>query len=322
MQRSILPTESTTAQAIRTPAPKPTRNLQIAWYTGIFDKLFMAFVYLFVLVFAWICLLPFLLIVSASFTPEANLRLEGFGLIPSNVSIYSYEFVLSGQQVYRAYANTLFVTIAGTVLGMVITTPFAYVMASRKAKYAGFLAFITYFTMIFGGGLVGFYILVTRWLGLKDNMLAIILPYLLNPFFAFILVAYFRTLPAELNDAATLDGANDAMIFWKIAVPLGKPAIASVTLFYALRYWNDWWLSLLFIDNENLHTLQMMIRKVYATVNAAQYVGASNLVIREEVPTYGVQMSTAVLTIGPIIFFYPFIQRYFIKGMTIGAIKG
>jgi putative aldouronate transport system permease protein len=320
MERSILP--AVPGEGLPGGALKKSAAPRVSWQTSLADKLLTGFIYISVILFAWLCLFPFLLILSASFTPEANLRLEGFQLIPSAFSTYAYEFVLSGKQVFRSYTNTLVVTAVGTLLGMAITVPFAYVLASRKAKLARFLAFMTYFTMIFGTGLVGFYILMTRWLGLKDNMLAIILPYLLNPFYAFILVAYFRTLPQELIDAATIDGANDAIIFWKIAVPLGKPAIASVTLFYALRYWNDWWLSLLFIDDERLHTLQMMIRKVYATVNAAQYVGASNLVIREEIPTYGVQMSTAILTIGPIIFFYPFLQRYFVKGMTIGAVKG
>lgn len=291
-------------------------------YAGLFDRFFTGFVYVFILLFVLISLFPFLLVISASLTPEASLRINGFQLIPQEISTYSYEFVLAGNQVFRSYAITVIVTTVGTVLGLSITTPFAYVMASRKAKYSNFLSFMTYFTMIFGGGLIGIYILMTNWLGLKDNLWAMILPYLVNPFYAFILVAYFRTLPPEIIDAATIDGANDIVIFLRIAVPLATPAIASVGLFYALRYWNDWWLPLLFIDDPNLHSLQMMIRKVFSLVNAAQYINSNNLVIQQEIPTYGVQMATAILTIGPIILLYPFVQRYFVKGMTIGAVKG
>ncbi len=294
----------------------------IPWHAGLFDKVFMAFVYLFIVVFALLCLIPFWLVISASFTPEASLRLEGFQLIPPELTLSAYRFVLEGEQVFRSYSITIIVTVVGTVLGMGITTPFAYVLASKKAKYANFLAFMTYFTMIFGGGLIGIYILVTRWLGLKDNLWAMILPYLMNPFYAFILVAYFRSLPQEILDAATIDGANDIVIFFRIAVPLAKPAIASVALFYALRYWNDWWLPLLFIDDPNMHSLQMMIRKVFSEVNAANYIGSENMIIQEALPTYGVRMVTAILTTGPIILLYPFIQRYFVKGITLGAVKG
>lgn len=315
-QSPSLPLEQTD---VRPPARTPIRRARLS---TLFDRGFMTFIYGFILLFVVLCVFPFLLIISASFTPEANLRLEGFRLIPSALSLYSYEFVLSGQQVFRSYFITVTVTTVGTLLGMSVTTPFAYVMASKKAKYANFLSFMTYFTMIFGGGLIGTYILVTRWLGLKDNLWAMILPYLVNPFYAFILVAYFRTLPSEITDAATIDGANDVVIFWRIALPLAKPAIASVALFYALRYWNDWWLPLLFIDDPSLHSLQMMIRRVFSMVNAAQYINSTNVVMQQEIPTYGVQMSTAILTIGPIILLYPFVQRYFVKGMTIGAVKG
>ncbi len=293
-----------------------------SWRSGIFDRLFKFLVYGFILFFVIACLVPFLLVISGSFSTEASLRLYGFQLLPVEFTTYSYQFVLSGNQVFRSYSITVFVTTIGTVLGMAITTPFAYVMASRKAKYANFLSFMTYFTMIFGGGLIGTYILVARWLDLKDNLWAMILPYLVNPFYAFVLVAYFRTLPQEIIDAATIDGANDIVIFYRIALPLAKPAIASVALFYALRYWNDWWLPLLFIDDPSLHSLQMMIRKVFSLVNAAQYINSTNVVFDQDIPTYGVQMSTAILTIGPIILFYPFVQRYFVKGMTIGAVKG
>lgn len=304
------------------PQPQSLTPPKSARQVDLFDRIFMLMVYTVITVFALFCVIPFLLVVSASITPEADLRQYGFQLIPPAISFYSYEYVLQGRQVLTSYTVTVTVTVLGTAIGMAVTVPFSYVLASKKAKYARFLSFMTYFTMIFGGGLIGTYILITRWLGLKDNILALILPYLLNPFYAFILVSYFRTLPQELIDAATIDGANDIVIFWRIALPLAKPAVASVALFYALRYWNDWWLTLLFIDNPSLHGLQTMIRQIFSAANAAQYLNSTNVVMDQNIPTYGVQMSTVILTIGPIILLYPFVQRYFVRGLTLGAVKG
>ena len=145
---------------------------------------------------------------------------------------------------------------------------------------------------------------------------------MLNPFFAFIMVSFFRTLPYEINEAATVDGANDLRIFFRIILPISKPVIATVGLFYALQYWNDFFLALLFIDNYKLHPLQMMIRQLISNINMSAYVGGSQTTYTQPLPTYGVQLATVCLTIGPIIFLYPFIQSFFVKGITIGALKG
>lgn len=304
---------------VRTAARK--RSNRIEQYAGLEDRLFIIAVYLFLLVFVIICILPLWLVVSASFTAEPTLRADGFQLIPGDFSLFAYEFIFSGKQIVQSYGVTLLVTGLGTLLAMSITTPLAYLMASKKARYSALISFMVYFTMIFGGGLIGLFILMARWLDMRNTLWVMILPYLINPFFAFILVAYFRTIPVELKEAAIIDGANDAVIFWRIALPLAKPALASVALFYALRYWNDWWLSLLFIDDPDLHSLQVMIRQLHSQVNAAQYVQGSNIDLGP-VPRLGVQMATVVLTIGPIVLLYPFVQRYFIKGMLIGAVKG
>ncbi|WP_238403669.1 carbohydrate ABC transporter permease, partial [Paenibacillus paridis] len=137
----------------------------------------------------------------------------------------------------------------GTVLAVIITAMFAYVLAHPKVKYRNTLAFLTYLAMVLGGGLVGFYIMVSNWLHLKDSLWALILPYLLNPFYAFILVAFYKSLPYEINEAATIDGAGDIRLFYKIILPISTPVIATVSLFYAIQFWNDWYLSLLFIDD-------------------------------------------------------------------------
>ena len=298
------------------------RKNAIREYSGFTDAAFGVFIHAFIIGFVIASLIPLLLVISGSFSSEAALRLNGFKLWPQDFTLAAYEYVFSGRQIITSYSVTLTVTFSGTLLGMLITTPLAYVMASRGTLLARPLSFMVYFTLIFGGGLIGLYILVANWLGLRNNLWAMILPYLVNPFYAFILVAYFRTIPVEIREAAIMDGADEWTIFGRIAIPLAKPAVASVSLFYALRYWNDWWVSLLFIDDPRLHSLQVMIRQLHSTINAEQYIQGSGLSSTGAIPTLAVQLATVVLTIGPIVLLYPFVQRYFVKGMTLGAVKG
>ncbi|MCJ8014041.1 carbohydrate ABC transporter permease [Paenibacillus sp. KQZ6P-2] len=286
------------------------------------ERLFLYFVYVLLIGFALICFIPFWIVLINSFADEANIQTSGYQLFPTSFSLNAYSFLLSGKQVFRSYGVTLFVTIVGTTLGVIITASYAYVLSHPKVKYRHVLSFLTFFTMLFGAGLVGFYMLIANWLHLKDSIWALILPYLLNPFYAFILVSYFRSLPYELNEAATVDGANDMYIFFRIIWPVSLPVIATVALFYALQYWNDWYLSLLFIDNYRLHPLQIMIRQLISNLNAMSYVGGSQTDYNIMIPTFGMQLAIVCITIGPIVFVYPFVQKYFIKGMTLGSVKG
>jgi putative aldouronate transport system permease protein len=285
------------------------------------ESVFTVLIYVIVILFTLICLIPFWMVVVGSFTDEGSLRVSGFQLFPQHLSLSSYSYVLKTSQLASSYKVSVFVTVFGTFLAMLLTSMYAYVISSRKVKYRNILAFVTYFTMLFGGGLVGFYMLIANWLDLKDTVWALILPYLLNPFYAFILVSFFRSLPYELNEAATVDGANDIFIFFRIILPISLPAIATVSLFYALHYWNDWWLALLFIDDYKLHPLQMMIRQLLSSVNLNLYVG-TNASVNESIPMYGIRFATVCLSIGPILLLYPFLQRYFVKGLTIGSVKG
>jgi putative aldouronate transport system permease protein len=287
----------------------------------LWEKLFIGGIYIFLALFAIACFVPFWVVIIGSFTSEGSLRTNGFQLYPGEWSLYAYEYLLSGNQIFRSYGITITVTIVGMVLAVLTSSMFAYVLSHPKVKYRNIMAFLTYFTMLFGAGLVGFYILISNWLHLKDSIWALILPYLLNPFYTFILVSFFRTVPYEIQEAATVDGANDIRTFFQIIWPISTPAIATICLFYALLYWNDWWLALLFIDDYKLHPLQMMIRQLISSIDAASYVDSSTT-ITQSIPAYGVQLATVCLTIGPIVFFYPFIQKYFVKGLTIGSVKG
>ncbi|MCJ8013685.1 carbohydrate ABC transporter permease [Paenibacillus sp. KQZ6P-2] len=301
---------------------KSVKAIKVKTDRSLSEKIFLFFIYAFSGAFALICFIPFWLVFINSFAAESSIKRSGYQLIPQNFSLDAYQYLMNGRQIASSYAVSMTVTIIGTVLAVLITAMYAYVLSHPKVKYRNVLSFLTYFTMIFGAGLVGFYILIANWLHLKDSLWALILPYMLNPFFAFIMVSFFRTLPYEINEAATIDGANDLKIFFKIIMPISKPVIATVGLFYALQYWNDFFLALMFIDDYKLHPLQMMIRQLISNINIGAYVGGSQTTYTQPLPTYSVQLATVCVTIGPIFFLYPFIQRYFVKGITIGALKG
>ncbi|MDD9271632.1 carbohydrate ABC transporter permease [Paenibacillus sp. GCM10023248] len=277
-----------------------------------------AIAYVFIGLFALICFIPFWLVYIGSFTAEHQI-VRGFQMFPTAFTLDSYRFLFDGSQVYRSGFVSIFVTVVGTVGAVLMTSMFSYVAAHLKVKYRNVLSFYIYLTMLFAPGLVGYYLLISNWLHLRDSLLALILPQLFSAFNAFLMTSYFRTLPFELNEAATMDGAHELYIFFRIIWPISMPVIATITLFYALSYWNDWFNALMFIDDPHNHPLQMMLRRI---VSNAQNLDYLNTNINIPVSPSGVQLSTVCITIGPIIFLYPFLQRYFIKGMTVGAVKG
>lgn len=286
------------------------------------DRLFSGMVYVVIGLFVLFCGIPFWMVVSNSIASEISLQTIGYQLLPTDLSLYAFEYLFRGKQLWSSYGVTIAVTVIGTALALFLTSTLAYVMAHRKAKYGRVLSFMTYFTMIFGSGMVGFYMLVAIWLGLKDTLWAMILPYLINPFFAFILVAFYRTIPYEVSEAAKIDGANEISTFFRIIWPMTVPALATITLFYALQYWNDWYLAIMFVDDYKLHPLQIMIRQLIANMNMQSYLQGGTVSFDKPLPVKGVQLATVCLTIGPIIFLYPFVQKYFVQGLTIGAVKG
>lgn len=288
---------------------------------GAGETLFFVFVYAVVITFALICFFPFYLVVVNSFIDNKVLNQEGYQLYVKKLSFDSYKYLFEGRQAYISYRVTLFVTAVGSFLATAITAMYSFVLAHRRVKYRNIMAFLTYIPMVMGTGLVGFYLLVAQWLHLKDTIWALIFPYLLNPFLVFVLVNFFRALPYELYESAAMDGANDIYVFFRIVLPISVPGIATVILFYALTYWNDWWLAILFINHDYLHPLQMMIRSLMSQINATQYVMGRSMYI-QNVPSEGLKLATVCITIGPVVFLYPLIQRYFVKGLTLGAVKG
>ncbi len=281
---------------------------------------FQVFSYVVVSIFALCCLLPFWLLISGSITNEGELIRDGYALWPHTFSLQAYQVIFSGDnQIVTSYGVSIFITVVGTALALLMTTALAYSIANRQNRFSRLLSFFVYFPMVFNGGLVPFYLLVTQGLQLSDNLLAVILPLLVNPFFVFIMVSFFRKIPGELLESARLDGASEARIFLSIVLPISTPILATIGLFYALVYWNDWFMALLFLSDQSQFPLQLLLQNLIANLDMSQSLQYNPIV---QVPSYQIRMALTLLTIGPIIFVYPFVQRYFIRGLTLGSTKG
>lgn len=287
------------------------------------DNLLVGSFYFLLFVFAVLCIAPFWLIIASSITEEITLIRQGYRMLPLKFSFNAYELIFRTNTIANAYKVTIFVTIVGTFLSLIISSALAYSISVQKAKYRNIIAFYVYLTMLLNGGLVPTYILISRYLHMKNSIWVLIIPILVNPWNMFLLRNFFKTIPESLAESARIDGANDIFILFRIILPLSLPAIATIGLFYALAYWNEWFRALLFIEDTSLFPLQYLIMKILNSVSFTnQAFMPSEIVQRTVVPTFTARMATAVVTIGPIIFVYPFIQKYFIKGLTVGGVKG
>ena len=266
------------------------------------------------------CVIPMLLVVSISLSDEKELAINGYSLLPVGFTTYSYEYVLQRPgQILQAYGVTVLVTVTGTLLGLLLCSLLAYPLSRKDYRLRHILSFYVFFTLLFNGGMVPFYILVTRYLGLKDNMLALIAPYLVTAWYVLILRTSFAQLPGNLLDAARIDGAGEWRIFFQIVLPLSKPVLATIGLFLILRYWNDWFLALLFVDKNALYPLQYLLYVLMTNIN----VMASNpQTVGTPIPVQSARMAMAVLAFGPALFSFLLLQKYFVRGITIGGLKG
>lgn len=279
--------------------------------------------YAFIILFAIACLIPLLLVLSSSFTSQASLNINGYKLIPSELSVSAYSLLFKSGTVGPAYGVTIFVTVVGTVLSMLVTCACAYAISCKGMYYRGTVAFFIYFTMLFNGGLVPTYLWVTKYLGLSDSLWSLILPSLVNAWNLLLMRNFFNGIPDALSESARIDGANDMVILFKIILPISLPGIATVGLFYALAYWNEWYKALLYIHTEWKYPLQYLIMQIQKNIQYVQQNAANAGVVTEGlVPAETTQMATAVVTIGPIILLYPFLQKYFVQGLTVGSVKG
>ncbi|WP_135548611.1 carbohydrate ABC transporter permease [Paenibacillus cymbidii] len=268
--------------------------------------------------------IPLALVVSISISDELQLQKHGYQLIPYQFSFSAYSMILqSPAQLLKAYGITIFVTVAGTASGLLLTALGAYVISRRDYRYARATTIYILFTMLFNGGLVPFYILVTQILHMKDTIWALIVPYLLNPFYILIMKGFLDKLPGEIYESAKIDGARETRIFFTIVLPLSKPALATVGLFIAFIYWNDWWLGLLFIDKPDLVPLQLLLYRIMSAIEfLTNNLNSVNIDFDlASFPSLSARMAMAVLAAGPMMFVFPFFQRYYVSGLTVGSVK-
>lgn len=269
------------------------------------------------------CLLPFLLVFSGSLTPEADIYTEGYKLIPSRISGDAYRLLFrSPDSIGRAYLVSTGVTLAGTLSSLLVTSLTAYVLYRKDFRYRNVFALFVYFTSIFTGGLVPTYIWMVNVLNLKNTYLALIMPTFLTSWNILLMRNFMRSIPDEVVESAKIDGANDFVIFARLIIPLAIPGLVTIGLFISLHYWNDWVQARLYIERPEMFTLPYLL---YNTVNRfdalARIVAGTGIPVRD-LPLQSLKLAIAIVSIGPIVFLFPAIQKYFIKGLTIGAVKG
>ena len=300
--------------------PAKKRGNKVSGSTG--DKALLIFFYVFAAVFALLCLYPFYQVLISSFADENTLIREGYRLIPSKFSLNAYRTLFASDEILWAYGITIFVTVVGTAASLLVTSMAAYALSGQKLKYRNAINFFFYFTMLFSGGLIPYYILIKNYLHLSNNLLVYILPGMFNVWNMFLLRNFFNEIPAGVREATRIDGANEVTTAFKIILPLSLPALATIGLFSALSYWNEWMASMLYIDNPKLYTLQYLIVRMVNSVSAAANLGQSGLPTGiSTVPANTLRLATAIVTIGPIVLLYPFLQKYFVSGLKVGGVK-
>lgn len=274
-----------------------------------------------------IALMPIVLIVIASFTAENSLIQFGYSYVPKKWSLDAYYYMVKqGVTIARAYGVSFFVTIVGTSISVLLTTMLAYPMSRKSFKYRNILAFFVFFTMLFNGGIVPSYIMWTKIFAIKNTIWALIIPNYLVTAFNVILVKnyYSHSIPESLLEAAQIDGASELTIFGKIMLPLAVPTVATISLFTGLCYWNDWTNGLYYIDDQKLFSIQQLLMKIMNNIQALR--SNSNAALlgtgAVDLPGTSIRMAMAVIGILPIMLIYPFVQKYLVKGVIVGAVKG
>lgn len=287
--------------------------------------LFNTIGYFIVGLLALFCVFPFLLVLSGSITNESSILTDGYRLIPKKFSFQAYRvaFEVPGT-ILRAYAVTIGITVVGTFLSLFFSSMTAYVLQRKDFGFRGFFSMYFYFTTIFTGGLVPWYILMVKYLHMKNNFLALIIPHLFSVFHIIILRSFINSIPHSLGESARIDGCGDFRIFLQIIIPLSKPALATIGLFTALAYWDEWYNTMLFIDNQKMYSLQYFLYRIISKIeflkNVTSQMESSG--VQMDMPAESFKLAMTIITTGPILFLYPYLQKYFIKGIMLGAVKG
>lgn len=279
-------------------------------------------------IYTLFCLLPMILVVIVSFTDGDSINSKGFSFFPSALSLEGFEYVLKyGKQLFISYGVTIFITLAGTFLGLIFMSLYAYAISRKDFRMRKFYAIFMIIPMLFSGGQMASYIIFTQIYHLKDSMLLLILPLSVTTMNVIILRTYIATsVPDELMDSARIDGAGEYRTFFQIVIPLMKPALAAVGFMMATAYWNDWQNALLYIRSENKTPLQLLLVRIQKSIefllNSKDISSTALAAMQGNIPQYSCIMATVIMVVGPILVAYPFFQKYFIKGLTVGSVKG
>lgn len=290
---------------------------------GTSDKIIRGFGYIFITFYAVCCIVPFLIIVSSSFTSEAVIRAQGVQLFPKDVTLEAYKMVTKSGNIWKSYIVTILLTVIGTGLGLSIISMTGYALQRKDFPFRNAISFYIYFTSLFSAGLAPYYLLMTQTYHLKDSYLAVLLPLLMSPWLIILMKNFVKAIPHEITESGKIDGAGDMKIFVSLILPMLKPALATIGLFLALGYWNEWYQSSLFLSsNVDVKPLQFTLYEIVNKTDALKNSVAGQFINLADIPQESVKMANAVLATGPIVLVYPFVQKYFISGITVGAVKG
>lgn len=290
---------------------------------GTSDRIIRGFGYAFITFYAVCCIIPFLIIVSSSFTSEAVIRAEGVQLIPKDITMEAYDMVTKNGGIWKSYILTIVMTVVGTGVGLSIISMTGYALQRKDFFFRNAISFYIYFTSLFSAGLAPYYLLMTQTYHLQDSYLAVLLPLMMSPWLIILMKNFVKAIPHEITESGKIDGAGDMRIFISLILPMLKPALATIGLFLALGYWNEWYQSSLFLGSKvAVKPLQYTLYEVVNKIDALKNSVAGQFVSIADIPQESVKMANAVLATGPIVLLYPFVQKYFISGITVGAVKG
>lgn len=286
---------------------------------SISRKVFEIFNAVILVLIAAVTIIPFIYVLSTSLTSEQEFIQRGLSLIPRRITWESYEFIFKpGNSIFRAYKNTLFITLVGTAINMVITSMLAYGMSKKWLPGRNGIMFLIFFTMLFNGGMIPNY-LVVKSFGLMNSLWSLIIPGIVNTWNMILLRNFFMEIPESVEESAKIDGATDIGVLFKIVLPMSAPALATITLFYAVDHWNGWMNALIYLSDKKLWPVQLLLRQIILLSSVSDLEVVDNSITP---PSYAVQMATLVVATAPILFVYPFIQKYFVKGVMVGSVKG
>ena len=280
--------------------------------------------YILLTITSLLCVLPFVLIVSGSITSNETILREGYSILPRDISFDAYSMIFKApKDILQAYKITIYYTAVGTLTGLAVIVLTAYVISRKEFKYRNVVSFLIYFTSIFGGGLVAWYLMYTNILGLKGTTFAIWFPALMSPFLVILMRTFITgSVPDAIVESAKIDGAGHGTILTRIVLPVLGPGLATVGLFLALGYWNDWYRSSMFSTDSSTWELQFYLYNMLNASQALKAMSQASSVPMDSMPGQTMKLAMAVVATGPVLIFYPFVQRYFVTGITIGAVKG